>query len=81
MSDLHWAASDLEVAFTTSVLTAAEGKANDYGEPVAVLLRDNKPQYELVSRLPETMLSSECVEVVHPRWSAKHFCATCGRMT
>lgn len=81
MSDLRWATSELEVAFTTSVLTAAEGRANDYGEPVAVLIRDNKPRYELVSRVSETVLSSECVEVVHPRWSARYFCATCGRMT
>jgi hypothetical protein len=79
MDEMEWAASDLEVAFTKSVLNAAEAKANDYGEPVAVLISDNQPRFSLVSRVSEPVLASECVEVVHPRWSAKHFCATCGR--
>ena len=56
MSKLKWAASDLEVAFTKSMLTAAEAMANDYMEPVVVLLRNNQPRYLLASRVSQPVL-------------------------
>ena len=81
MSKLKWAASDLEVAFTKSMLTAAEAMANDYMEPVVVLLRNNQPRYLLASRVSQPVLDSQCVEVVNPRAADKYFCPLCGKTT
>lgn len=79
--DREWAASDLEVAHITSLLIAAEAKAADYGEPVAVFCRGGRTYFRLASQVPANLLEAESVEIVHPKWSARYFCKECGRHT
>ena len=79
--DEKWAASDLEVAHTTSLLVAAEAKAADYSEPVAIYIVNGRAYIVLVSQVPANLLTAKPIEVVHPKWSARYFCETCGRHT